>query len=306
MQAEFDRLEKSADRLVAIADRWEVNVVGKKTAIESESKQAQEIVRIFVRAAGEARSLVEKIKESEDNIGLTWWVTHFSDQIAKRLAEISWLYGYIKEKSPEEHTTKEFNRVEQLSLDFIELLESFVVLYEEYSGAVIVRDAHSTLDSTEQRLSRLEEFAIEHGGVGVANFARSIFPELSRDREQLTDQIRDNIPSQPPEIWPGARGNPESPPDFIRRVYGPWLGNGLTRAHIRDLDPPLATGLDNWLRRNEMPNDIDLPTATEWITRRLERLQADPDKPTTMTLSEARRLIDTERKRTHRSRASSS
>lgn len=73
-----------------------------------------------------------------------------------------------------------------------------------------------------------------------------------------------SLPVQAPEIYGGLRG-PETPPEFVKRVYAPWLGQGLDRAHIKHLDPKLYTAIDNWTRKpgNEWPADVDLPTRAE-------------------------------------------
>lgn len=47
--------------------------------------------------------------------------------------------------------------------------------------------------------------------------------------------------------------------DYLREVYGPWLGKGLTRADLKDVDEPLWWAINNRLRNAEMPEDINLP-----------------------------------------------
>lgn len=42
----------------------------------------------------------------------------------------------------------------------------------------------------------------------------------------------------------------ENPLDFVRRVYAPWLGHGLTLAQI-NIDPSLYMGIMNWMRGDE-------------------------------------------------------
>jgi hypothetical protein len=83
------------------------------------------------------------------------------------------------------------------------------------------------------------------------------------------------VPTEAPETYQGLRG-PETPPQFVKRVYGPWLGQGLTRADIRKLDPKLSVAITNWLSRpgNEWPADVDLPTKAEQNER---LLSAGPD-----------------------------
>ena len=51
--------------------------------------------------------------------------------------------------------------------------------------------------------------------------------------------------------------------DYLREVYGPWLGNGLTRSDIKAVDEPLYWRLYNELQKTPLPSDIDLPTGAE-------------------------------------------
>lgn len=110
------------------------------------------------------------------------------------------------------------------------------------------------------------------------------FP-LSRVVEQRTV----SLPTEAPEIYQGLRG-PENPPAFVKRVYGPWLGHGLTKAHIRNLDPKLYTAIDNWLKKPgcEWPDDVDLPTLKEQNDRMVAALTAG--SPDTKVLKDARRI----------------
>ncbi|MES1985895.1 MAG: FtsK/SpoIIIE domain-containing protein [Pseudomonadota bacterium] len=81
------------------------------------------------------------------------------------------------------------------------------------------------------------------------------------------------LPTAPPEKYAGLRSS-ETPPEFIKRVYAPWLGKGLDRAALRKLDPALIQSLYNWLRKNEMPDDLNLPTKSEVVSVRIDELRA--------------------------------
>lgn len=72
------------------------------------------------------------------------------------------------------------------------------------------------------------------------------------------------LPTKPPARWPADRLPKESAPDFIKRVYAPWLGS-LRRSDIAGLDRALYKGLRNWLLRhgNRMPEDVPLPSQME-------------------------------------------
>lgn len=80
-----------------------------------------------------------------------------------------------------------------------------------------------------------------------------------------------NLPTKPPARWLDRQDRQESPIDFIRREYSPWLGRGLSRPHIRNLDKSLYAALCNWISEHgKMPDDLDLPTRREINDRRLE------------------------------------
>ena len=118
------------------------------------------------------------------------------------------------------------------------------------------------------RWNELEKFARRNNGIGVAARGQELFPELAKSSSPSFD-----LPTQAPEIYQGRRG-PDTPPEFVQRVYGQWLGRGLTRAHIRNLDPKLYTAIDNWLKKPgcDWPSDVDLPTLKEQNDRDVARL----------------------------------
>jgi hypothetical protein len=131
------------------------------------------------------------------------------------------------------------------------------------------------------RTERLIAYANDHGEDGLEEFARLLFPEwfLPRPADTAATGAKLELPSAAPETYQGLAG-PETPPEFVQRVYGPWLGHGLTRAHIRKLDWTLYQAIINWLSRpqNSWPADVDLPTKAEQITRDLEALkESAPD-----------------------------
>jgi hypothetical protein len=81
------------------------------------------------------------------------------------------------------------------------------------------------------------------------------------------------LPATPPAKWLDRKDRTESPIDFIRRDYSPWLGKGLTRADIRRLDKSLYAALTNWLSEHKkLPEDVDLPTKKQMNDRIVEQL----------------------------------
>lgn len=94
-----------------------------------------------------------------------------------------------------------------------------------------------------------------------------LMPEAVPETER-----RFNLPVSAPEFYQRRADRRERPCEFIRRVYGTWMGNGLAMHHLFHLDEPLYAALHNWLRHNEKPDWLDLPTKKELNDRALERL----------------------------------
>jgi hypothetical protein len=137
----------------------------------------------------------------------------------------------------------------------------------------------------------LESNGLDKSLIGIHALSK-ILDMNPQDTESLLQSILDGrharkrdseIPSVAPEDWQtakelakaGGKAFQESPPAFIKRVYGRWEGNGLDRALIRRLDPSLSLALDNWLRKNTLPNDLDLPTRNEKAARWVDRVERE-------------------------------
>lgn len=72
------------------------------------------------------------------------------------------------------------------------------------------------------------------------------------------------LPATAPLLW--ANRDPDrklNPAAFTREVYGAWLGKGLTRGGLRDLDRQLYQVLATWITRH--PED-DIPELTRQST----------------------------------------
>lgn len=141
----------------------------------------------------------------------------------------------------------------------------------------------------------IDSYAVEHPGEPIADIAFTAFTRQMQKIPLASGQPQ--LPTVAPEIYQGLRG-PEPPPAFVQRVYGPWLGHGLTKAHIRKLDPKLYTAIDNWLKKPgcEWPADVDLPTLKEQNSRWADRVQSEGlanvlgDASPSFALKEAARL----------------
>lgn len=81
-----------------------------------------------------------------------------------------------------------------------------------------------------------------------------------------------DLPTTAPEFYQDRCDKSELPHEYIERVYADWLGKGLARHHILQLDKPLYMALANWLKKNDLPVSFDLPTKKELADRDLARL----------------------------------
>lgn len=91
----------------------------------------------------------------------------------------------------------------------------------------------------------------------IAEAMRRLKPELfaafqeAKSAQAAPQGATQNLPTVAPALWEErTSGREVSPADFIREHYAPWLGNGLTRAHIGKLDEKLYTAYAQQIRRN--------------------------------------------------------
>lgn len=115
------------------------------------------------------------------------------------------------------------------------------------------------------------------------------------------------LPSSAPAIWKDSKLAGDTPSDFIKRHYGPWLksdATGLTRPDIKRFDPSLYMALANWLRKNELPDDCPVPIKSERVNAELDRfleggigaIVTGPSDPEHV-LREARRMASATQRR---------
>lgn len=110
---------------------------------------------------------------------------------------------------------------------------------------------------------------------------------------------RKGLPDKAPELWLDRdKRLREEAPQFIKRVYEPWLGKGLTRTDIGRLDKSLGYAITDWLtpQGRVWPEDVDLPSMEEWRTRAIETLNTKPDLIEDPELVKRLRFIEKERK----------
>ena len=117
-----------------------------------------------------------------------------------------------------------------------------------------------------------------------SNRIREFFPEIAQleklEIETVEAKRLDPIPTEAPVLWINAKDG-RTPPQFIMDHYGAWVGKGLTRADIRNLDRGLYNALYNWEQRKKrgelapgrekLPIGYELPTIKEqndsWVKR---------------------------------------
>ena len=129
--------------------------------------------------------------------------------------------------------------------------------------------------SVEDRLASLDEYARANPGEPVSGKVLEFFPEI---KSQAAAQKLE-LPTSPPCRWSSDRvvvdGELENPYQFIMRVYGPWLGKGLTKAHVRNLDDPLIQAFYALQKELPVPPELDLPTKKEWLDREVAAVLAN-------------------------------
>jgi hypothetical protein len=99
----------------------------------------------------------------------------------------------------------------------------------------------------------------------------------------------------------------ESPYQFVRRVYGKYVGRGLARHHLRTLDPSLYRALTNahWMYKERGSGPLTLPTEREANDEAIERLFSGAGAGTALegpspVIKEQLRLLEVVRSRKRR------
>ena len=80
---------------------------------------------------------------------------------------------------------------------------------------------------------------------------------------------RPELPRKAPQTYRRRAYRKETPIEFLHRVYGPWIGNGMTHNHLLNIDPPLYWGLRHYCRyhlgSNRVSESVGLPTKQQLI-----------------------------------------
>ena len=93
------------------------------------------------------------------------------------------------------------------------------------------------------------------------------------------------LPHRPPKKW--SKRDPSSkisPADFTRDIYSQWIGAGLNRRHLNQIDPALYKALSVWESRHPDQRLKELPTLAEEIDLKVASLAGEltPDELRTL------------------------
>jgi hypothetical protein len=127
-------------------------------------------------------------------------------------------------------------------------------------------------DSLQDKLRSVIDILTEDAKSGRTDRIDALLEETSLNASP-------EMPLIAPALWKTDKQHGDTPPDFIKRHYSPWLRNdatGLGRADLKRLDPSLYTALANWLRKPEhtLPEDCPLPTVQEKNDAQIASLEA--------------------------------
>lgn len=86
-----------------------------------------------------------------------------------------------------------------------------------------------------------------------------------------------SLPKSAPELYRDRTDPREGISAFLQRVYKTWLGKGMTRSHLNDLDSAAYTAYKNLLYYHGEGVGIDLPTKGEQIDLDFAKLSAVND-----------------------------
>lgn len=149
---------------------------------------------------------------------------------------------------------------------------------------ILATEVEKQLDNTaiEHGLNRADEIAVL---LYLAKKFEAEIKYLSYPRRpskpRLPDAVTSVLPTQAPKLWaerdPGEKINPSK---FTRTVYGEWIGKGLTRRHLLELDEPLYRALSVWEHRHPEDAINELTTVAQAIDEKIERLSLEftPDE----------------------------
>jgi hypothetical protein len=100
-----------------------------------------------------------------------------------------------------------------------------------------------------------------------------------------------SLPQHPPrrQYWKTHRRPNETPPQFVLRVYKPYLDKGMTKQQLRDLDGTLAIVLYKWCREHGEPTELEDRLLTRrgrnaLLSKRFKSSKLGPKRPASAEL----------------------
>lgn len=140
---------------------------------------------------------------------------------------------------------------------------------EVNSKSIVKRLAREIRDSTDHPQHQAEIFRALGLALGLPHHLR---PSCVAD---ILDMPA--LPKSAPELYRNREDPSEGIAAFLRRVYQTWLGKGMTRSHLNDLDSAAYTAYKNLLYYHGDGAGIDLPTKGEQIDLDFAKLTAVND-----------------------------
>jgi hypothetical protein len=170
-----------------------------------------------------------------------------------------------------------------------EIVEEFIKRY--------IREKELASGTVAERWAKVDQYVRDNPGKPVSSFAKKLFPEWTDQSLATPAKASQEIPALPnkaPKRWAERTGR-VSPANFIRDVYGQWLGEGsqFTRATLRSLDKDLYTAYAQHIARH--PEDSDLVSShSEGVDNWTERvLRGELPEGEALDIRAVRRLLRT-------------
>jgi hypothetical protein len=175
-----------------------------------------------------------------------------------------------------------------IALEDTNAFRRLIRIADELERAFIDKEKADHYNGSMDRAALLRAVADEYGLP-----VQRIESALERATAETTTRQTTARAKEPPRLkWEIDRLPDDNPATFAWRAYAAEAKAGtLHRGLIHDEDRKLYTALYSWLRSNDIPAEIDLPTKREWNARQLgalptlrAKLRDDP------TAQEVRRL----------------
>ena len=115
-----------------------------------------------------------------------------------------------------------------------------------------------------------EQFA-EEAETLVVEFLKATHEDESSQLE-IQNDLQTSLPDKPPKYYyaPRMRGGIER---YLRDNWYDYINSGLlTRPDLRRIDPTASQALTNWLRNNQLPEDLRLLSKSAQVDKDIQRL----------------------------------